>query len=447
MKPRFSISPIFLTSLGALILCYSISCNKKATSPPAEPVEVSQDTSHSVKKEEALLHIPEQKIIRESSKDSLDNLGMSMDFSNPDDYMARIAKIFKNPNGKQSAEEIVRLIGEENLTPHQRKQLKQLIGESGVALDPNKPIEKIGEMKIGKHARWALNLKDKAPILFDMERGPDGKWKVAKVAIPEDLMTQSSGTADLPNARTDALNFTHTFLGHLLKQEFTKAKSMVDSHTISDAKLAGMCIIFEDAAYQISKDKPLRAIFYRDTAAGFYANVVSADQQKLAEFSLIVQRKKVGDAWHIHEINLDQLLGDYAKRVAGGDVHYAPLLKNPAGGETLVIYFDFNSEGLTERTRKQLDIVIALLKIDHKKTITISGHTDSLGSQDYNRNLSQKRAIAVRDYLAQQGVASSQVLTEAHGLSQPRRPNTREDGSDNPDGRRANRRTEIYLDF
>jgi len=40
-----------------------------------------------------------------------------------------------------------------------------------------------------------------------------------------------------------------------------------------------------------------------------------------------------------------------------------------------------------------------------------------------------------------------QITTIAKGASQPRRPNVTESGQDNPDGRRANRRTEIYLDF
>ena len=44
-------------------------------------------------------------------------------------------------------------------------------------------------------------------------------------------------------------------------------------------------------------------------------------------------------------------------------------------------------------------------------------------------------------------MASSQITTVAKGASQPRRPNVTESGQDNPDGRRANRRTEIYLDF
>ena len=53
----------------------------------------------------------------------------------------------------------------------------------------------------------------------------------------------------------------------------------------------------------------------------------------------------------------------------------------------------------------------------------------------------------MRDFLAAAGVSSTQIVTIAKGASQPRRPNVTESGQDDPEGRRANRRTEIYLDF
>ena len=102
---------------------------------------------------------------------------------------------------------------------------------------------------------------------------------------------------------------------------------------------------------------------------------------------------------------------------------------------------------MSRRTQRQLEIVAAILKSDAKKKITLSGHTDALGTKSYNDQLSSNRADVVRDFLAAAGVSSEQIDTIAKGASQPRRPNVTETGEDNPDGRRANRRTEIYLDF
>jgi OmpA-OmpF porin, OOP family len=151
--------------------------------------------------------------------------------------------------------------------------------------------------------------------------------------------------------------------------------------------------------------------------------------------------------WKIVEINLDNLLADYARTFAQGDVYYSPLVKNPAGGDTLALYFDFDAGAMDPRAQRQLEIVSMLLRADPGKKINISGHTDALGTADYNRGLSQARAESVRVFLERAGVPSSQIVMDAMGASQPRRPNVTETGEDNPEGRRVNRRAEIYLDF
>jgi outer membrane protein OmpA-like peptidoglycan-associated protein len=141
------------------------------------------------------------------------------------------------------------------------------------------------------------------------------------------------------------------------------------------------------------------------------------------------------------------LLADDARRVAGGDMYYSPFVKNPAGGDTLALYFEFDEAEMNSRTRRQIEIVSLILKSDPSKKITLSGHTDALGTKDYNNELSSRRAVVVRDFLVKSGVSAAQIVTAAKGDSQPRRPNLTESGEDNPEGRRANRRTEIYLDF
>ena len=102
---------------------------------------------------------------------------------------------------------------------------------------------------------------------------------------------------------------------------------------------------------------------------------------------------------------------------------------------------------MSPRTKRQLEIVSAILRADPGKRLTLSGHTDSLGTEAYNNRLSANRAEVVRDFLVKAGVSENQIVTVAKGSSQPRRPNITEAGEDNPEGRRANRRTEIYLDF
>ncbi|MBK1880812.1 OmpA family protein [Luteolibacter pohnpeiensis] len=188
-------------------------------------------------------------------------------------------------------------------------------------------------------------------------------------------------------------------------------------------------------------------MYRRDDAAGYLANVVTPEAKQTAQFTIGLEKYADPLAWRVSEINLDQLIADYTRRVAGGDIYYSPLVKNPQGGDTLALYFEFDQDEINPRTRRQLEIVALILKSDPGKKITLSGHTDAMGTDNYNNQLSERRADVVRDFLVKAGVATEQIITLAKGSSQPRRPNVTETGTDNPEGRRANRRTEIYLDF
>ena len=71
--------------------------------------------------------------------------------------------------------------------------------------------------------------------------------------------------------------------------------------------------------------------------------------------------------------------------------------------------------------------------------VAIEGHTDSVGSDDYNQQLSERRAQAVRDYFIQQGISSANVEAHGYGKTEPIATN------DTPEGRQQNRRVELIL--
>jgi outer membrane protein OmpA-like peptidoglycan-associated protein len=77
--------------------------------------------------------------------------------------------------------------------------------------------------------------------------------------------------------------------------------------------------------------------------------------------------------------------------------------------------------------------------LDPNMRVSVIGHTDSTGSDAINEPLSVERALAVRDYLARNGVPSSRISTEGHGARQPVASNATDAG------RAQNRRVEIYL--
>ncbi len=300
----------------------------------------------------------------------------------------------------------------------------------------------VGEIELNKRIRWALRLKDAVAgrdrIALDLLR-EDGEWKIERILLPADI--------DGKPLRTDPLEVADAFIQSLIVQELEFARSLADPAAISDAKLAGLCIIFEEGEYRMRPAKPLRTMFRREDTTGFLATVQAIEGSETAQFSLTLRRTTADADWRVSEINLDHLLADYSRRMAGGDIYYSPLVKNPAGGDTLALYFAFDEAEMSPRTRRQLEIVAMMLMTDSGKRINLSGHTDALGTDEYNRQLSAQRAEVVRNFLIKRGVDATQIVTAAKGSSQPRRPNFTETGEDNPQGRRANRRTEIYLDF
>ena len=83
-----------------------------------------------------------------------------------------------------------------------------------------------------------------------------------------------------------------------------------------------------------------------------------------------------------------------------------------------VFYFEFDSSTLTAQAREALDAHAALLGTNDR-SVRLEGHTDERGTRDYNMALGERRANAVRDYLAGSGVANYRVESVSYGEEQP----------------------------
>lgn len=114
----------------------------------------------------------------------------------------------------------------------------------------------------------------------------------------------------------------------------------------------------------------------------------------------------------------------------GADIN----LRMPSG-----VTFDFNSSTLKPDFRPALDQVVTTLNAYPSTFIDVSGHTDSIGSEAVNQQLSEKRASAVADYLTYQGIARARIATQGYGKQFPVATN------DTEEGRGQNRRVEIKL--
>lgn len=118
-------------------------------------------------------------------------------------------------------------------------------------------------------------------------------------------------------------------------------------------------------------------------------------------------------------------------------------------GEAIVIpnvNYAFNKATLKPKAKEALDTtVLRVLRNRPKARVQIRSHTDVAGSFDYNMTLSQKRAQQVVEYLVEKGIERSRLVPKGFGETKPIAPNFQLDGSDNPEGRRKNRRTEFKI--
>jgi len=145
---------------------------------------------------------------------------------------------------------------------------------------------------------------------------------------------------------------------------------------------------------------------------------------KAKEYMFHSENLVIPPATTVQEIYLDFLLN---KVKVGSKI----ILKN--------IFFDFDKATLRKESAAELDRLVKMLRDVPTMTIEISGHTDNVGSNEYNTKLSKDRAKAVVDYLIVQGIEEDRLAYAGYGESQPISDNNTEEG------RQENRRTEFKV--
>lgn len=103
------------------------------------------------------------------------------------------------------------------------------------------------------------------------------------------------------------------------------------------------------------------------------------------------------------------------------------------------VLFEYDKAELMSGAMRNLQPLLTFLKEHPDRTLLIEGHTDSIGSDSYNSELSQRRAEAVRNFLIFNGVSTDRVLARGYGKSYPVTTNNTEAG------RQQNRRVEVVI--
>jgi OOP family OmpA-OmpF porin len=101
------------------------------------------------------------------------------------------------------------------------------------------------------------------------------------------------------------------------------------------------------------------------------------------------------------------------------------------------VNFELESDRLTSESHHILDRVANALHDRPDLKVEVAGHTDNTGTPDYNKDLSQRRAEAVRNYLISKGIDGSRLTARGYGETEP------EVSNDTEAGRAQNRRVEL----
>jgi outer membrane protein OmpA-like peptidoglycan-associated protein len=104
-----------------------------------------------------------------------------------------------------------------------------------------------------------------------------------------------------------------------------------------------------------------------------------------------------------------------------------------------MVHFDFDKQSIKKIYVPVLDQQVAYLKDSPALPVMVKGHTDYMGSDEYNQKLSERRANAVRDYLIQKGIASSRIQAVGYSEHRPIADNK------TAEGRALNRRAELEV--
>ncbi|MEM7110455.1 MAG: OmpA family protein, partial [Bacteroidota bacterium] len=104
------------------------------------------------------------------------------------------------------------------------------------------------------------------------------------------------------------------------------------------------------------------------------------------------------------------------------------------------IYFDFDKASFKDESYTELNKLEAMVAQNSGMTIEISGHTDNIGNNTYNKDLSQRRANAVKNYLVDKGIDARRIMSIGYGEERPLASN-----DDEREGRELNRRVEFKV--
>lgn len=272
---------------------------------------------------------------------------------------------------------------------------------------------------------------------------------------------------------TNGYNNSVLNIGAITQYEIRQAKNVVAArvdiitkYVIGRSGIIGFQIHKDNFAVGISYDFPVISKNYGNTGALEFGVILkrlvdsklkkrSAASKKNPNKSDPSDAKKVEQKTSTKPIN--KILGDSTSTVRKGttlketiqskqdsvnasanvgDIKHTPVVLEKA---TLYFNFDFNSSKIDGESAAYLNELASVLIENNMLRITLTGHTDNIGSDKFNLRLSKERALAVKDYLIEQGVNPDKIIADGKGLSEPLNENKTDED------RAKNRRVDLNI--
>ena len=338
------------------------------------------------------------------------------------------------------------------------ENIKNVLKEGGIENIEIKQIYPLA--KDNETERFSVSIADKdsagdlsEKIHVGIKQSPSGDPKISEINLSKNLSSKAnfSNRENIFNVKVnhhdDALFVADYFVSALRDLNYETAVSYCLPDQGLVEKIAGLCIMIEGGKFIVSQENPIEILESLENSSVLRIHLDSTNNQKTFNFTIQLSSEYQGQnsLWNINKIYLEEAFSSYFS-LEDTKFPFVPVRTDLNTGDCLVVYFDFKSSELSQRSKNQLQILADVLNIIQKSSLKIYGHADEIGSQDFNMNLSIERAFSVKNFLISKGIETSKIDVYGKGESQEWLPNRLASGTDNPIGRSYNRRVEIYLD-
>ncbi len=273
-----------------------------------------------------------------------------------------------------------------------------------------------------------------------------GDWQVLAQDVSQDI---AGMIRELNEHFPDGLHIQQVYIGTRDDSSFSKA---LESFMVTDLTHMGIMIKDEPVeAYQVywsvqnvaheEKKTPRRGITATEEVI---INLTIQDQDHILYRLSNIYDINPLDRDHYH-FTKDLYHADKQVQTRTVEVRAREPRAAALADTTETVFFEFDEYDIPAEYTRVLDRFAGLLRNHPGVPAVIEGHTDSLGTKDYNQELSQRRAQAVRDYLVRQNIQPERLEIRGHSFLRPIAPNVTQAGEDDPVGRAKNRRVEMHL--